>query len=520
MTANAQVTDRHPRKAFLVLFLVEIWERFGYYGMASLMVLYMVEQLNLSDARADIIWGAFSALVYSMPMLGGYVGDRILGARRTLILGAMALGLGYVLLAIPLTAMLFPAMGLIALGNGLFKVNPNNLVSRLYEGEHSKLDILFTLYYMSLNIGSFVSILLTPWIKSHSNWVLVVGPLHFDSWHLAFGISAVGMTLGLLNYGVFRRYLRPYGTAPDFAKLNWRKLALVIGGSIPIIYLLSQIIRYRAAAFGVVALFLLLMIAVFAHLLVTSKGHARNRIVACIIFTVMSLIWAIYNQQIYTSLTLFALRNVEHHILGIGIIPAQFQDLNQFWLVLLAIPLAAIYQRLGRSRRGDFSIASKYAGGLYMLAAAFFLYAASGLTAHAGLVSAWWLVAGYAAQSLGELLISALGFSMISQLVPERSRGIIMGAWFLGMGVSLYAGAAIATLASVPAGVVQPTETLFIYIRLFAWLGVGALVCAIAATAIIPLLKRLMREQDDLLPISAAMTSKRVSMLDSTSGSR
>jgi POT family proton-dependent oligopeptide transporter len=494
MQSSGSTAERHPRKAFLVLFFVEIWERFGYYGMASIMVLYMVERLNLADARADMIWGAFSALVYSMPMLGGYVGDRILGARRTLVLGAATLGLGYVVLSIPLAATFFPAMGLIALGNGLFKVNPNNLVSRLYEGEHSKLDILFTIYYMSLNIGSFVSILLTPWIKNHPSWTLAVGSLHFDSWHLAFGLSAIGLTLGLLNYGVFRRYLRPYGAAPDFEKLHWPKLGGVVAASLLFAYLLSEIIRYRRVALAVVALFFALMIYVFVHLLVTGEKQERKRVLACIIFTVMSIIWAIYNQQIYTSLTLFALRNVRHSLLGIHVAPAQFQDLNQFWLVLLALPLAWFYQRMGKTRRGDFSIATKYAAGLYLLAIGFFLYAASGLSAHAGIVSPWWLVAGYGAQSLGELLISALGFSMVAQLVPERSRGIMMGAWFLGMGVGLFAGGAIAGLASIPAGVTRATATLHFYTRVFAWLGGGALASAFVASAIIPLLKRLMAE--------------------------
>ncbi len=488
--------DRHPRKAFLVLFFIEIWERFGYYGMASLMVLYMVERLGFADAQTDIIWGAFSALVYSMPMLGGYLGDRVLGARRTLVLGAITLGLGYLLLSIPLTETLFPAMGLIALGNGLFKVNPNNLVSRLYEGQHSKLDILFTLYYTSLNIGSFVSILLTPWIKDQTSWVITLGPLHFDSWHLAFGLSAIGLTLGLLNYGAFQHYLRPYGAAPDFEKLNWRKLALVIAASLLIAYLLSEIIRHRALALGVVGLFFILMIYVFAHLLISGKQHERKRIIACIVFTGISAIWAIYNQQIYTSLTLFALRNVEHTLLGIHVAPAQFQDLNQFWLVLLALPLAWLYNRLQKSRRGDFSIAVKYTAGLYLLAAAFFLYAASGFTARAGIVSPWWLVAGYAAQSLGELLISALGFSMVSQLVPERSRGIVMGAWFLGMGVSNYLGGAIAGLAGIPAGITEAITTLPIYMRLFTGLGVGALVCALGMSAVIPLLNKLVGKQE------------------------
>ncbi|HTU33430.1 MAG TPA: oligopeptide:H+ symporter [Candidatus Acidoferrum sp.] len=485
--------DRHPRKAFVVLFFIEIWERFGYYGIASLMVLYMVQRLGLADARADVIWGAFSGLAYSTPMLGGYVGDRLLGARRTLVLGAVTLALGYIVLSIPLDATLFPALGLIALGNGLFKVNPNNLVSRLYEGQHSKLDILFTIYYMSLNIGSFVSILLTPWIKDHPAWMITIGSLRFDSWHLAFGVSAIGLTLGLLNYGAFSRYVRPYGTAPDFEKLNWPAFGGVIAASLLIAYLFSEIIRSRAAALAVIGIFMALMVYIFIYLVLTVQNQERRRMIACIIFTVMSIIWAVYNQQIYTSLTLFALRNVQHSILGLRVSAAQFQDLNQFWLVVLALPLAWLYDRMAKSPRGDFSMGTKYAAGFYLLALGFFLYAASAFASHAGVVSSWWLVAGYAAQSMGELLISALGFSMVAQLVPERSRGIMMGAWFLGMGIGMYAGGAIAGLASIPAGVTSAIDTLPFYTRVFAWLGAGAFVSAIVASAIIPLLNRLMQ---------------------------
>ncbi len=491
MIADHTSTERHPRRAFLVLFFIEVWERFGYYGMASLLVLYMVQQRHFDDAHADIVWGAFSALVYSMPMLGGYLGDHVLGLRRTMVLGATTLGLGYLLLSLPLNATLFPAMGLIALGNGLFKVNPNNLVSRLHEGESSKLDILFTIYYMSLNVGAFVSILLTPWIKDHPQWVVTVGPLRFDSWHLAFGVSAIGLTLGLLNYGVFRNYLRPYGAEPDFKPLRASRLAAVIVLSLPIVALLSEVIRHRAAALTVVGLFAVLLIYIFAHLLLTGERSGRNRVIACIVFTLISIIWAVYNQQIYTSLTLFALRNVRHSLLGLHVAPAQFQDLNQFWLVVLAMPLAWLYGRMARTRRGDFSIASKFTVGLYLLAAAFFLYAASGFTARDGVTSPWWLVAGYGAQSLGELLISALSFSMVSQLVPRRSRGIVMGGWFLGMGLSLYGGGALASLASIPSGVTSPLQTLPIYTRLFAWLGIGALASAIIATLLVPWLRRL-----------------------------
>lgn len=239
------------------------------------------------------------------------------------------------------------------------------------------------------------------------------------------------------------------------------------------------------------------MIYVFAHLLVTTERSGRNRVIACIVFTVISIVWAVYDQQIYTSLTLFALRNVRHSLLGMQVSAAQFQDLNQFWLMVLAVPLAWVYGRMGRRTRGDFSIASKFTAGLYVLAAAFFLYAAGRITARGGVTSPWWLVAGYGAQSLGELLISALSFSMVSQLVAERSRGVVMGAWFLGMGLSLYGGGAIAGLASIPAGMTSAAQTLPIYTRLFAWLGLGALAAAIVATFLVPWLNRMTAPADE-----------------------
>ena len=491
MITERAASPRHPNRAFAVLFLLEMWERFGYYGMASLLVLYMVQQRHFGDARADFVWGAFSALVYSVPMLGGWLGDHVLGLRRTMVLGAVTLGAGYLLLSVPLAAALFPAMGLIALGNGLFKVNPNNLVSRLHEGDHSRLDILFTLYYISLQVGSFVSILLLPWIKDHPGWIITLGPLRFDSWHLAFGVNAIGLTLGLVNYGLFREYLRPYGAAPDFAPLRARTLLAVLLAALPLAALVSEVIRHRAATLAAVGLSALLLIYIFAHLLLTGGRGGRNRVIACVVFTFISIIWALYNQQIYTSLTLFALRNVRHSLLGQHVSPAQFQDLNQFWLMVLAMPLAWLYARKARSRGGDFSLAGKFTAGLYMLALAFFLYAASRLTARHGVTSPWWLVAGYGAQSLGELLISALSFSMVSKLVPERSRGLVMGGWFLGVGLSNYAGGAIAALARIPAGAITPVESLPVYTHLFAWLGVGALAAALVATALVPWLDRL-----------------------------
>ena len=179
-TAAAGTTPPKQRRiAFTTLFLVEMWERFGYYGMTAVVLLYMVQKLGYTDDRANLTFGAFTALVYAAPAVGGWIGDRVLGSRRMTVLGALVLALGYVLLAIP-NGPLFAALGVVAVGNGLFKANPANLVSKVYEGEPSKIDSAFTLYYMAVNVGATFSQILTPLIAIWAGW------------NAAFGVCAGG----------------------------------------------------------------------------------------------------------------------------------------------------------------------------------------------------------------------------------------------------------------------------------------------------------------------------------------
>jgi POT family proton-dependent oligopeptide transporter len=170
-------------RSFTTVFLIEMWERFGYYGMAALLVLFMIDKLGFADSHANLTWGAFTALVFSAPAIGGWIGDKVLGARRTMIFGACVLASGYLMLSIPFDSLgyLYAALGVIVVGNGLFKANAANLVRRIYEGDDARLDSAFTIYYMSVNIGSTISMLATPWIKDH--W----------GWHAAFAVCFVGM---------------------------------------------------------------------------------------------------------------------------------------------------------------------------------------------------------------------------------------------------------------------------------------------------------------------------------------
>src|SRR6185437_7289058 len=145
--AAPKSADRSKTLGFVTLFLIEMWERFGYYGMTAVIVIYMVQQLGYTDDRANLTFGAFTAMAYAVPAIGGWIGDKILGSKRTAVLGASFLTLGYILLSLPVPALLFPALAIVAVGGGVFKANPANVISKLYQGESAKLDSAFTMYY-------------------------------------------------------------------------------------------------------------------------------------------------------------------------------------------------------------------------------------------------------------------------------------------------------------------------------------------------------------------------------------
>src|SRR4051812_9367312 len=172
-------------RSFLTVALIELWERFGYYGMQALIVYFMVQRLGFDDSRANLVWSAAAALIYVAPAIGGWIGDKVLGTKRSMYLGAMILTVAYALMAVPTenTWFLFGALGVVVVGNGLFKPNAANLVRKIYEGDDSKIDSAFTLYYMAVNVGSTVSMLATPWIKDYVN---ATSGNNFG-WHAAFG---------------------------------------------------------------------------------------------------------------------------------------------------------------------------------------------------------------------------------------------------------------------------------------------------------------------------------------------
>ncbi len=482
MSQNSSGAFSHP-KPFYLLFSVEMWERFGYYGMQALLVLFMVKKLGFSDQLADQTFSAFAALVYAFICAGGYVGDKVLGNRRTMFLGSVVLAAGYGLLGYDCERFLYPALGIIIAGNGLFKANPSALVSKLYDKGDSRVDGAFTLYYMAINIGSFVAMSLCPVIQKHYGW------------NAGFLVCFVGMLVAIGNYIAFRSVLEPVGSEADFMPLSVKNLLFTLTGTAVVATVSAILLTHLTLAHGILYAALVAVALLYGREVLRAEEHERANLIICLILMAEAIVFFALYQQMPTSLNLFAARNVHPAIFGISIEPASFQALNPFWIMVISPVLAVVYSKLDSSGK-DLSLPGKFALGMLMCCAAFLTL---GLVAKFqadsnGYISGNWLVLSYGFQSLGELLVSGLGLAMVARLTPERSMGFMMGAWFMFQSVAMVLGGEIATMASVPEHGITALQSLDIYDDLFLNIGLATGGIGLVMSAFVPLLKKYISE--------------------------
>src|SRR5580698_2575778 len=486
-------------RSFVTVFLIEMWERFGFYGMQVLMVTYMMKKLGFIDTHANLVWGAATALIYATPAIGGWIGDKLIGTRRTMKIGAVVLALGYALLWLPTDNQffLYVALGVIIVGNGLFKPNSGNLVRKIYEGDDTKIDSAFTMYYMAVNIGSMISMTLTPWIRDY------VGERYGDSagWHTAFGVCSIGLLVGLFNYALMSRALRHVGSPADEAPAQFGRIVAVAAGSVGTVLVTVLILQSEAVARICVYAAAVVILGIFVNLIRLSRSDERAGLIAALVLVGQTIFFFIFYQQMSTSLNLFAQNNVnlDFRLFGWHLftwIPEQYQNLNSIWIVVLSPVLVLIYNSLGRLGK-DPSIATKFAWGFAAVAAGFFIYGVGARWQVNGQVSSWIMVWGYGLYSLGELLVSGLGLAMVARYVPERMGGFMMGAYYVASGLSQYLGSVVANIAHIPANLNNPLESLTIYTRLFNKLGFAGIACTAIAIAMLPLMNKLSASHSD-----------------------
>ncbi|GAB2592736.1 MFS transporter [Dyella jejuensis] len=494
-----QIRPVSQTRSFSTVFLIEMWERFGFYGMQVLMVTFMMKKLGFVDTKANLVWGAAAALIYATPAIGGWVGDKLIGTRRTMVMGAVILAIGYAMLWVPSdnAYMTYVALGVIVVGNGFFKPNAGNLVRKIYEGDETRIDSAFTIYYMAVNVGSMISMTATPWIRD------VVAAKYGDSmgWHTAFGVCSIGLVLGLINYLLMKRTLAHIGSPSDDRPVDLKRLTAVLLVGLATVFISAFILQSETVAKWCVYAAGAVILGIFVHLIRSSQPSERAGLTAALVLTVQTIFFFIFYAQMATSLNLFAQRNVDlsFDVFGAHLftwIPEQYQNLNAIWIVILSPVLVFIYNSLGRLGK-DPSVAAKFAWGFAAVALGFFMYGVGARSAVNGQVSSWIMVWGYGLYSLGELLVSGLGLAMIARYVPERMGGFMMGAYFVAVGISQYLGSVVANIAHIPDNITDPLESLAIYTHLFNILGFVGVGCTLVAVAMLPLMNKLSASHSD-----------------------
>lgn len=493
-TANTPEDEQKPSlnafkqpRAFYLIFSIELWERFGYYGLQGIMAVYLVKMLGMSEAEAITVFAAFTALVYGFVAIGGWLGDKILGTKRVIVLGAIVLAIGYAMVAFSDhdKDMIYWGLATIAVGNGLFKANPSSLLATCYEKDDPQLDGAFTMYYMSINVGSFLmsinvgsflSMLATPWLAANYGW------------DVAFALSVVGMLITLANFMLCRGWIKDKGSRPDFEPLNYLKLLLTLVGIVALTAVSTWLLHNNEVATWSLAIISLGIILIFARETFMMKGVARRKMIVAFLLMVEAVVFFVLYDQMPTSLNFFAIHNVEHAILGFSVEPEQFQSLNPFWIMLASPLLAAIYNFMG----DKLPMPYKFTVGMFLSATAFLvLPLGASMANEAGIVSSWWLVASYGFQSIGELMISGLGLAMVAQLVPQRLMGFIMGAWFLTSAAAAIIAGKVASLMAVPEDVQNAHASLEIYSSVFLQIGIVTGVIALLMLFTAPMLSKM-----------------------------
>lgn len=465
-------------KAFYLIFSIELWERFGFYGLQGIMAVYLVKQMGMTEASSITLFSSFSALVYGMVAIGGWLGDKVLGTKRVIMLGAIVLAIGYALVAWSGhdPAIVYLGLATIAVGNGLFKANPSALLSTCYDADDPRLDGAFTMYYMSINVGSFFSMLATPWLATHFGW------------SIAFTLSVVGMLITVVNFAVCQRWVKQYGSTPDFQPLQINKFLLSLTGIVLLVAISTWLLHNQHIARIVLGFITVVIFAVFVKETLSLKGANRRKMIVAFILMIEATLFFVLYSQMPTSLNFFAIRNVEHSIFGFAFVPEQYQALNPFWIMIGSPILATLYNKMGNR----LPMAHKFAVGMVLCCIAFLvLPLGAEFASAAGIVSVYWLILSYALQSFGELMISGLGLAMIAQLVPQRLMGFIMGSWFLTTaGAAIIAGK-VANLMAVPENVDDPLASLAVYSHVFLQIGIVTAAVAVIMLLTAPLLNRM-----------------------------
>ena len=489
----------HPR-GLSTAFFTEMWERFSFYGLRAVVLLYMTAAvteggLGWGVGKAGAIYGTYAALVYMLSLPGGWVADKLIGLRRSVFYGGILIALGQLTLALPVPGLLFLGLGFIILGTGLLKPNVSVIVGELYGKTDQRRDAGFSIFYMGINLGATIAPLVVGGLAQAPafrekllEWGL--NPLH--AWHWGFGFGALGMLFGVLQFRLGYKHLGDIGIHPSVPKDSpqgaaARKSAWVGGlATVAILAAVGAMVNLGVWSVEGVAgaftyLFAAVVIGFFIWLFTMGEWTAEERkrlIVVLVLFISAAVFWAAF-EQAPSTLNFFALNNTRNSIFGVTYPSSWMQSINSLFIIIMAPVFAWIWLRLG-SR--DPSSPTKFGIGLTFAGLGFLVMVFAAQASAGGvLVSPLWLVLTYFLHTIGELCLSPVGLSSMTKLAPDRVKGMIMGVWFLAT-----------SMGNLIAGNVTKLYASFTVPQLFLAVAVFCLVPAVVMFLLVKPISRMM----------------------------
>ena len=480
----------HPQGLFIVFF-AELWERFSFYGMRALLVLYMTKEFLFTDEKAFGVYAGFMSLMYATPIFGGLLADKVLGTRKTIVLGGVTIAIGNALMVVGNLEMFYAALALLVVGNGLFKANISSLVGSLYEKEDPRRDAGFTIFYMGINLGGFMS----PFVIGY------IGESY--GWKYGFLIASIGMFAGLFTLLKGQKVLGNKGLPPKTVDLKQRCFGLTKEQffsvlpilTVPAFYfvLLQTGIMNNFMNVAGIAVVILMLVLAF-------KSEGKERFGLLTILGLMffhATFWSLL-EQAGSSINLFTDRNIDKTLFGfIEIKTSLFQSVNPFFIFLLAPIFSYMWTKLEQNKKAP-NAPMKFFFGVALAGVGFYTLALGTKYAdEAGLTSMLWLVGGYFFLTVGELFVSPVGLSMVSQLAPKKLVSMIMGVWFLSISFAHHIAGLISKMMAVPTGdgSIDPLVSLPIYGEVFEKVSYGAFGIAVILLFLIPFLNKAFKEE-------------------------
>jgi len=485
----------HPKGLF-VLFFAEMWERFSYYGMRALLIFYLTKHWLFSDSEAGVIYGAYTALVYITPVVGGYLADKYLGQRKAVLFGAILLTLGHFFMAFegapaagnegnPIIYVFWLALALIIVGSGFLKANISVIVGQLYPRTDIRRDPAYTIFYMGINIGAFFGSILCGFIGETYGWAY------------GFGLAGIGMLLGLVVFAWGTPLLLGRGEPPKpLGKgTEWGMYAagIALVGICWLAIQFQSLVGYVLGGFGGALVLYVLFTAV-----VKLPSEERDRIFAAMFLILTSIIfWALF-EQAGSSLNLFTDRHVDRTLLGMEVPASVFQSVNAGFIFLLAPVFAATWTALGR-RNMEPSTPFKFGLGVIQVGLGFLVlvFGAQSVGVDAA-TPVMFIFLIYLLHTTGELCLSPVGLSAMNRLAPAHMASLIMGTWFFASATGNFAAGLIAA-ATGAEGVGEEAGkqvVLDVYSNV-GWVAVGVGVGVIVVSPLIKKLMHLDSLQDD-----------------------